>query len=365
MRAKIDDLIFRDKALEPEANAIASVDRLVRYHRDLHTLLNNFVSFRDFYVRRGKAVFQAGTLYLDGRSADLCVRVQNVAAHATLANLGRMYLVYLACARKGAANETINIAAAITAGDSDQLMIGRNGVFYDRKGRDWDATIVRIIEHPISIRQAFWLPYKRLARMIGETIEKFAAARAKTADTGMATAISHAARTATEGTASAAPGAPPAPPPAAQAFDAARFAGIFAAIGLAIGALGTALAAIVTGFLGLSWWQMPLAILGIVLLFSGPSVIMAYMKLRQRNLGPLLDANGWAVNARAKINIPFGTALTVLARLPEGAERALSDPYAEKPTPWALYIGLLVIVALIGALWRFGLLDRWFALLFG
>ena len=55
----------------------------------------------------------------------------------------------------------MTIAAAFTAGDSDNLMVGRNGVFYDRKGRDWDATIVKIVEHPISIRQAFWLPYKQ------------------------------------------------------------------------------------------------------------------------------------------------------------------------------------------------------------
>ncbi len=364
MRAKIDDLIVRDKALEPEANAIASVERLTRYHRDLHKILNNFVSFRDFYTRRGKATFQAGTLYLDGRSADLCIRVADVAKHSALANLGRMYLVYMECVRRNAA-EKIQIAAAITAGDSDQLMIGRNGVFYDRKGHDWDATIIKIIEHPISIRQAFWLPYKRVGRMVGEQLEKFATARAKTADSGMTTILDNAAKTAAAGAASATapPSAPPPPPP--TTFDVAKFAGIFAAIGLAIGALGTALASIITGFIGLAWWQMPLAILGVLLILSGPSVVIAFMKLRQRNLGPLLDANGWAVNARAKINIPFGTALTAVARLPDGAERSLSDPYAEKPTPWLLYIGVVVVVAAIVALWRLGFLGRWFTTLFG
>src|SRR3546814_20461309 len=62
-------------------------------------------------------------------------------------------------------------------------------------------------------------------------------------------------------------------------------------------------------------------------------MVIAAMKLRERNLAPILDANGWAVNARAKINIPFGGSLTQLAKLPPGAERALSDPYAERPTP--------------------------------
>jgi hypothetical protein len=350
MRKRIDALIDRDLALEPEANAIASVNRLALYHRDLHKLLVNFVSFRDFYTRRSKATFQAGSLYLDGRSADLCVKVEDIAKHAALATLGRMYLVYCECRRKESPG-VMNIAAAFTAGDSDQLLVGRNGVFYDRAGRDWDATIVKIVEHPISIRQAFWLPYRKAAKLIGEQIEKFAAARSKVVDDTVNKTVT---------TVTSAPAAPPPapgkePPPA---FDAAKFAGIFAAIGLAVGALGTALASIVTGFIGLSWWQMPLAVLGIILLFSGPSVVIAYMKLRQRNLGPILDANGWAVNARARINIPFGTALTSLARLPEGSERALTDPYAEKETPWALYIALVVIVAALVAAWRFGLFQR-------
>ena len=34
--------------------------------------------------------------------------------------------------------------AAFTAGDVDFLFVGRNGVFYDRAGNDWDATIVSI-----------------------------------------------------------------------------------------------------------------------------------------------------------------------------------------------------------------------------
>jgi hypothetical protein len=108
-------------------------------------------------------------------------------------------------------------------------------------------------------------------------------------------------------------------PPAEAPFD----VGKFAAIGLAIGAIGTALGAVLTGFLSLSWWQMPLAVDGLVPFLSGSSMIIAYFKLRKRNLAPILDANGWAVNTRAIVNIPFGKTLTALARLPEGAQSSL------------------------------------------
>jgi hypothetical protein len=343
MQAAIEGLIAQDKALEAEVNAIASVDKLVHYCRDLHTLVNNFVSFRNFYTGAGKATFQAGTMYLDGRSCELCVRVEDVNKHASLANLSRVCLVYCECTRNAGADR-IFIAAAFTAGDSDQLMVGRNGVFYDHKGQDWNANIVRILEHPISIRQAFWAPYKRVGKMIGEQIQKLAAAKSQAVDDKLVKAALEP---------KAKPDASkPVPPP----FDVAKFAGIFAAIGLAVGALGTAVASMLTGLMGLKVWQMPLALLGLMLLVSGPAMLIAWFKLHQRNLGPILDANGWAVNARAKINIPFGTSLTGIAKLPEGADRSLIDPYAEKKSVLPYYFAIVLVAGII--LWAGWLVSK-------
>src|SRR3569623_96024 len=187
-RERVAALIAEDRALEPAMNAIVAVERLIRYHRDLYVLLNNFVNFRDFYSRTHKAVFQAGTLYLDGRACELCVRVDDPARHAVLAAQSNAYLVYLDCTRHGKADK-LGIVAAVTNGDADQLMVGRNGVFYDRQGQDWDATVVKIIENPIGLRQAAWAPYKRMARMIGEQIEKMAAAKDKVVSSKAAAGI--------------------------------------------------------------------------------------------------------------------------------------------------------------------------------
>ena len=326
--------------LPPEAEAVRDLERLARYVRDLMPLANNLVSFRDFYTHQGKATFQIGTLYLDGRAADLCIAVTDAGKHGALATLSRICLVYCECTR---GEETQTIAAAFTDGDADQLMVGRNGVFYDRQGRDWKASITKIIDHPISLRQAFWSPYKKLARMVAEQLQKIAATKATAVEgklTEAATSVAKKVDVAPTKTAVAA-----APPPAA--FDVGKFAGIFAAIGLAVGAIGTAAASVVTGLLGLKFWQMPLALAGLLLLVSGPSVAMAWFKLRSRNLGPILDANGWAVNARARINIPFGTSLTHLAELPEGAECSLTDPYADKKSSWKPYaiVAVLLILA--------------------
>jgi len=346
-KAAIDDLIKQDKAVETEVNAIRSVEKLLRYKRDLFTLVNNFVSFRNFYTRRDKAIFQVGTLFLDGRSCELSVRVEDVAKHAGFASMSGVCLVYCDCVRNGG-TEKMSIAAAFTAGDSDYLMVGRNGIFYDRKGQDWDASIVRIIDHPISIRQAFWSPYKKLIKNISEQLQKLAASKSAAVEDKMLKAAVDNSK------AVAAPPAPLKPP-----FDVGKFAGIFAAIGLAIGAIGGILASVVGGLLGLKLWQMPLAMIGLMLLISGPSMVLAWFKLKKRSLAPILDANGWAINARARINIPFGTSLTSLATLPEGAHRSLVDPFADKRTVWPYYVALLLaIFCVLFGLWYAGVFGR-------
>lgn len=331
------ELIARDRAVEEEFNAIASVERLVRFYRYLYSLLNNFVVFKDFYAGKNKAVFQAGTLFMDSRSCELCVTVEDIAKHSAMAVSCNTFLVYCDCVRQGS-SEKITIAAAFTDGDSDQLLPNRNGLFVDRKGNYWDATIVKIIDHPISIRQAFWSPYKRLGNMIHEQIEKFAASKDKSMTDSLSTSVSE--------TGAKLEAQKPDVPTSAP-FDAGKFAGIFAAIGLALAAIGSAVASVVSGFMALAWWQMPLAIIGILLLFSGPSMLLAAMRLRQRNLGAILDANGWAVNTRAQINMAFGKTLTHMAELPKGAMRSYDDPFAEKKSPWKLYLALLLILAIV------------------
>jgi hypothetical protein len=342
----INTLIAKDEALEPEAASIANVEKLTRFVRDLHELCVNFVNFKNLYSGSAPAVFQCGTLYLDQRSCHLCLIVEDAGRHAAMAGLAGAYLAYCDCVRK-ATGEKMSIVAVFSQGDDDNLMVGRNGIFYDRKGRDYDATITKIVSNPISLRQAFWLPYKKCVRMIEELAAKRAAAAEASSDAKLASA---AAATTT------ADKAKPAEP---RKID----VGTVAALGVAVGAIGGFIAAFAT--LGKDVAAKgPLAIvgliIGIILLISGPSMVLAYIKLRKRNLGPILDANGWAVNANAKINVPFGTALTDIAKLPPGSERDLTDRFAEKKSPWPrLVVFALVLYIVYTLLNHLGFVYQW------
>ena len=340
------------------------LEKLLLLNRDFCTLLRNFVSFQDFYAKRvvmrigteakGEnpwAVFQAGTLVIDQRACNLCLRVNDMAKHNAQAPDSGMFLIYCNC-KLHATGETMQIVAAMTVGDIRNLKVGKNALFYDRQGRDWEAEVVKIIDNPISIGQAFWSPYRKLGEWVRGLITKSAAEKEKKSFADMTAKLQ----------------TPPAAGQAAQPapFDIAKFAGIFAAIGMAIGALGTFLTGLLAEVDKLAdrgWWAIPALVVCILLAISGPSMVLAWMKLRRRNLAPLLNANGWAVNADAIVNVLFGNTLTEQAQYPL---MKLQDPHAKikkltKGGKWAIAVAsiLLGIGIAVLVMWWLGIRVVW------
>ena len=344
------------KAAVEAANAAALANAKAQYQplekllllcRDFVTLLRNFVSFQDFYAHRSKAllgrgadnespwaIFQAGTLVIDQRACNLCLKVNDMAKHNTQAPDSGMFLIYCNC-KHHATGQTMQIVAAMTVGDIRNLKVGKNALFYDRQGQDWEAEVVKIIDNPISIGQAFWSPYRKLGDWISGLITKSAAEKENKSFAELTSKLQSTPKTTDKAAA-------PAP------FDIAKFAGIFAAIGMAVGYIGSFLTNLATGVKSIAttaWWALPVAIISLLLVVSGPSMILAWMKLRKRNLAPLLNANGWAINADAIVNVLFGNTLTEKAQFPIVK---LHDPHAKskkltKGNKWAIAVAAIIL----------------------
>ena len=299
-KAVLLDLLEKDKAEEANALSIEEVDTLLRLNKNFYRFLNNYVVLADFYDPDHKAIFQAGRLYIDQRSTDLCVKVAGPAP--AISSLSGMYILYCLCTSEKL-GKSFNIAAVLTDGDVNGLREGKNAVFYDRDGVDYTATVTSIVDNPISIRQAFWAPYKKAARWISDKMDRNAASKNEKS-MGNLTAM---ADSATDGkTAEAAAAAKP-------SFDVSKVA----VISIAAAAVSGVLVGIVAVLKGLTWWQWLILIAAIMLLISGPSMFIAWRKLRKRDLGPVLNANGWAINAASLVSVKFGKTLTSLAQYPK------------------------------------------------
>ena len=318
-------LVEADKALEEEALSIEAVDKLLRLFHNFYDYLNNYVVFADFYDPDRKAIFQAGRLYIDQRSTDLCIRVDG--PNPDISSLSGMYILYCAC-KSDKLGKTMNIAAVLTKGDVDGLRPGKNAVFYDRDGNDWSAVVTSIEENPLSIRQAFWAPYKKAGRWISDKVNKFAADKATKGEG----TLSNITESATSKPAAGADAAQKAAP-----FDVGKIAVITIAVSAVLGVF----AAIFAVLKGLTWWQWLILIAALMLIISLPSVFIAWRKLRRRDLGPVLNANGWAINAASYVRGKFAKGMTEVAEFPKLTD---VDPAARRRAAWRKFFCWLFVL---------------------
>lgn len=345
----IDALIAEDLALKDESEAIEAVLDFLLLKRDFFRILKNFVIMSDFYERApGKrALFEQGRLYIDQRCCDLCIKVNDPSRQADIPALSGMFLIYCQCTSKSG-TETMNIVAAMTDGDIASLRPGKNGLFYDLEENEWNATVTRIVDNPINLGQAFWAPYRKAGQFCAGLLNKSAAEKDAKVTAGLQAQVKSAAQTAPSATAGAAGTAPTDPAKKQQAFDIAKFAGIFAAIGMAIGYIGSFITSILTGIKTTPFLIQLAALCGIVIVISGPSCLSAWLKLRKRDLGPILNANGWAINARISVNILFGKKLTTVAKYPK---LRLADPYKDKPKAWKIIVPIAILALVIAVIY--------------
>ena len=168
------------------------------------------------------------------------------------------------------------------------LYVGRNGIFYDRDGNVWDATVTKVVLAQVSLCEAFWAPWRKIGELVGDQVKKFVGDAQTKSVGGVTKAIDGIGENAAK---------PVAPAPAAdRSANGAALASSVAALGIGVGMVGAAFAGIVGLVAGLPWWKTAVGVLLVMAAVSLPSVVLAWFKLRRRDLGAVLNACGWAVN---------------------------------------------------------------------
>ena len=110
-----------------------------------------------------------------------------------------------------------------------------------------------------------------------------------------------------------------------------------AAIGIGIGMVGAAAASLMAAISSMPAWKIAVSVVVLVLLVSVPSMILAWFKLRRRDLGVILNACGWAINRPMHFSMKRAAAFTKCA----------PDPMAKV---WFALLAL-VLLALGGLMW--------------
>jgi len=305
---------------------IRLVEKLALYQAYLIDLANNFISFPHLYDTASRAMFERGSLVMDGRRFNLAVLVENRAAHSAVAKTSNMFLLYVEVAPRDGKSK-YEVAVPVTSGGRGNLCVGKRGVFREVSGAEGDARVVDIIDNPISLREALVAPFIRLGRLLGGKIESLTAQAEKKLDTRAAAAV--------DKTVSGAVAGPAAP---AQSSRLAA-GGMLMGAGVAVAALGSALA-----YIAKTVSERPLGTvigLGIAIaLVLVPTSIVAFLRLRRRDLSAILEGSGWGINARMRLTRKQGRFFTQRPPYPRGSRGV-------RPFPWWRMAGILLILAAV------------------
>ncbi len=299
---RVRRMLERDRAVADRLAGVRELKRLLLYHKYLLRLANNFVSFPELYDPGRTAMFEMGSLVIDARWFNFAVRVQNAEEHAKLAQTSRMYVLYVELNRD-ADSEKMLVAVPATAGTAGNLCVGKRGVFYGTDREVYHARVVRIIENPISFREALISPFVRLGRFIVGKIEAISAGAQQQLENHVGKAT-QGVQQGVEETVRRAPevvtGQGQTAESAAQRSASRRDMLVGASVSIA--ALSSAFAFITKQLAGLTGWEIGLAFLILAAVVLIPTVVVAAVKLRRRDLSALLEGSGWAINARMRLN---------------------------------------------------------------
>lgn len=334
--ATIRGLIARDKDVAEEIRQLQNLEKLILYHQWLLEFANNYVSLPHLFNPESHAVFEMGTLVLGGRDFNFSIRVENRVVHSNLAKNSAIFLLYLQIT--GAKPEdTFEVAVPVTRGNAKDFYVGKRGVFFTVGGRELDAQITQIIDNSISLWDSIKEPFRRVYGMIGGRISQIGTVIQKESEKAIAISpgdqqiiqkeMQGVQQTATQTAASAPVPNPPQPagtsPPSAPRSSTAR--DLMVGTGLLVAGLGTALKFVVEAAKSLTQprtLQVLLIMIGVFLIISIlVSLISAWKKLRQRDLGVLLQASGWAINGGMQLIRPMARIFCRKTRIPKGASK--------------------------------------------
>ncbi|MBR1608571.1 MAG: hypothetical protein IJ678_03025 [Kiritimatiellae bacterium] len=302
-----------DEVVAKRVGAFADLEKLLLFHRRLPRFLENYVSLSEFYHPDRTSLFERGRLLLDGRWFNLAIEVADPAAHSAVAKNGGLFTMYLKVEPVGGP-APFTVVVPATSGTRGNIAVGKRGVFFDLDGREYDATVVSVIEAPISLKEAILSPFQNIAKAIMGKIENLsAAAQSKIEKTGI-----DAADAVESGKAPVAAPAPEKAPP--QGGGAAGAVGMFAGVSVAIAALGSAFAFIAKSVAAMSWTSRALALLAVLVVVFGPIVLAGVLKLMRQDMGPIIEGCGWAVNKSMRLTRKLRRQFTVTKAYPEEAE---------------------------------------------
>ena len=254
---------------------IRELERLILYQAYMLPLANSFISCPTLYDQQQRAMFEQGTLVMDGRHFTFAVKVEDRERHIEISKSSNIFVIYCELF-KSDGEIACEIAVPVTSGNRGNIHLNKWGIFNDIDGNELHAKVVDIVENPISVIEAIVDPFVRISQAFFSRLGEFSSKAEER--------LFHKKEKSKDD----------------KKKDIPK-GGVLAGGGLAVAALGSSFAFITKTLAHLHIKTVVLALLVASALLAIPAGISAYYKLSRRDLSTILEGSGWGMNIRMKL----------------------------------------------------------------
>lgn len=329
MKTAVHKLIQESYKTAFDLDNLSLLEKLILFQAYLIPFVNSFVSFPHLYESDDRALFEMGTLIMDGRHFTLSVKILDREQHIKFSSTSNMFVIYAEISdREG--ERLYEIAVPVTSGVRGNLQVNKRGIFKDIYGRNLHAKIVHIVENPISFLEALSAPFKRLGRAITTKLNEIsskAEQNLQTFSTETMTTVSTELKKIE-------------PTPTIRGGRQSP-GGLLAGGSIAIAALSSAFAFITKTFSDLGWSVILGGVLAGIIAIMLPTSVVAFLKLSNRDLSCILEGSGWGINARMQLTHKQATTFTLTPPYPPNSTGILLQRRW-----WPLLVSIIVIIGL-------------------
>lgn len=338
LRRRIDE----DLTIARELTAYHSLIKLTLFQQYLLEFLNNYVSLGALFNPRAASMLQTGKLVMDGRHYTFATPVKNLAEHKRIATMSDICVLYVEATTGRTENaRRMTLAVAVTSGNIRNLFIGKHGIFYAVDGSVWDARIIDLIQQPVSISEALKMPFFRFGEFVARLADRFFSTKSTEVQKTLEKTITTGAVL-----------TPPAPAPAAKPqTPAVSGSMMLMGGGIGIAAIGSSVAFIIKSLQNISILNVLAVLLGIILIFGGPMVVISLVKLYRRNISRFLEANSCAVNRPMRLSRKLGLVFTFAPPLPRAGllKEDLVDLFRKPTVSKGIFFQIVLLLLAVAA----------------
>jgi hypothetical protein len=274
-KQRLEELITKSHQTAFDLKNLKELERLLLYQMYILPLVNSFVSFPKLYAANERALFEEGSLVMDGRHFTLAVKVPDRKHHIETSKSSNIFVMY--CELYGKDSKVkYEVAVPVTSGSRGTIQLNKWGIFNDINGEELHAKVVDIVENPISVAEAVIDPFLRINRAFFKRLEEFSSKAEERLFHKQAKDKDSKKKEGSSGS-------------------------LLAGGGVAIAAIGSSFAFVTKTLSGLTLKTVILALLVVAGLIAIPAAIATYYKLSRRDLSTILEGSGWGLNARMKL----------------------------------------------------------------